>query len=150
MRRLLPRSLRSRLILSFGLLIFIAIFLAGLTTVYLVKTEQEKSAKERYELLALALEARSAVLEGAGLPPERIQEELERQFDVRILLVDQDDRMVVLRGADGHNQLLPRAELEEIQKIAQSVMPTGLLDGLDDQQVRDLFAYLRSTQPLND
>ena len=26
-------------------------------------------------------------------------------------------------------------------------MPEGLLKDLNDQQVRDLFAYLRSTQP---
>jgi len=31
-----------------------------------------------------------------------------------------------------------------------SLMPEGLLTGLGDQQIRDLFAYLRSTQPLND
>ena len=29
-------------------------------------------------------------------------------------------------------------------------MPEGLLNDLSDQQVRDLFAYLRSTQPLID
>jgi len=29
-----------------------------------------------------------------------------------------------------------------------SLMPEGLLDTFNDQQVRDLFAYLRSTQPL--
>jgi hypothetical protein len=29
-------------------------------------------------------------------------------------------------------------------------MPERLLSGLDDQQVRDLFAYLRSSQPLID
>ena len=29
-------------------------------------------------------------------------------------------------------------------------MPEGLLDNLTAQQVRDLFAYLRSTQPLVD
>ena len=31
-----------------------------------------------------------------------------------------------------------------------SIMPEGLLNGLRDQQVRDLFAYLRMTQPLID
>ena len=31
-----------------------------------------------------------------------------------------------------------------------SIMPEGLLKDLSDQQVRDLFAYLRSTQPLID
>ena len=29
-----------------------------------------------------------------------------------------------------------------------SLMPEGLLNSLKDQQVRDLFAYLRSAQPL--
>ena len=29
-------------------------------------------------------------------------------------------------------------------------MPEGLLKDLSEQQVRDLFAYLRSTQPLID
>ncbi len=64
-------------------------------------------------------------------------------------LADQDDRVMILRDADGNNQILPRPEIEEVRQVPQSVMPTGLLEGLDDQQVRDLFAYLRSTQPLN-
>jgi len=29
-----------------------------------------------------------------------------------------------------------------------SLMPEGLLDAMSEQDVRDLFAYLRSTQPL--
>jgi hypothetical protein len=52
MSRLLPRSLRARLILSFGLLIFITVFLAGLTTVYLLREQQERNARERVGLLA--------------------------------------------------------------------------------------------------
>ena len=64
-------------------------------------------------------------------------------------LVDRDDRTVVLRGADGRNQLLPAVEIEAMRQVPQSVMPLGLLEPLDDQQIRDLFAYLRSTQPLN-
>ncbi|WP_152050982.1 PVC-type heme-binding CxxCH protein [Tautonia marina] len=63
-------------------------------------------------------------------------------------LVAEDDRVVVLRGADGRNEILLRDEIEEFKGVPQSVMPTGLLDPLSDQQVRDLFAYLRSTQPL--
>lgn len=64
-------------------------------------------------------------------------------------LVAEDDRVVVLRGADGRNEVLARDELEEFKGVPQSVMPDGLLDPLTDQQVRDLFAYLRSTQPLS-
>ena len=37
-----------------------------------------------------------------------------------------------------------------MQPSPSSIMPEGLLKDLSDQQVRDLFAYLRSTQPLID
>jgi putative heme-binding domain-containing protein len=63
---------------------------------------------------------------------------------------DQDNRVVVLRTAEGTDVSLPRTAIEEMRVIPQSIMPEGLLDGMSDQQVRDLFAYLRSTQPLND
>jgi cytochrome c553 len=32
--------------------------------------------------------------------------------------------------------------------VGRSLMPEGLLDDLDDQQIRDLFAYLRRSRPL--
>ncbi|HAB18306.1 MAG TPA: dehydrogenase, partial [Verrucomicrobiales bacterium] len=65
-------------------------------------------------------------------------------------LADQDTRMVVLRTPDGHTVPLPRGELKSLEPAGASLMPEGLLSSLSDQQVRDLFAYLRSTQPLND
>jgi putative heme-binding domain-containing protein len=78
---------------------------------------------------------------------------LVRTQDGRLLtgfLVERDNRVVVLRTPDGQDVRLERANLDELRAIPQSLMPEGLLDGLTDQQVRDLFAYLRSTQPLND
>jgi putative heme-binding domain-containing protein len=65
-------------------------------------------------------------------------------------LVEKDDKIVVLRGADGQNIIINRAKIDDMRVIPQSLMPEGLLKGLNDQQVRDLFAYLRSTQPLAD
>jgi hypothetical protein len=35
-----------------------------------------------------------------------------------------------------------------MQAIPRSIMPEKLLDALDDERIRDLFAYLRATQPL--
>ncbi len=61
---------------------------------------------------------------------------------------EQDNRVVVLKGADGQRLLIPRDDIEEMAAIRTSIMPEGLLKPLDDQQLRDLFAYLRSTQPL--
>ncbi len=66
------------------------------------------------------------------------------------LLVDKDNRVVVLRGADGQTVTVRQEQIEEMTPHKKSLMPEGLLKGLTDQQVRDLFAYLRSTQPLND
>jgi putative membrane-bound dehydrogenase-like protein len=65
-------------------------------------------------------------------------------------LLDQDTNVVVLRGADGQNVILPRNQLDELQRSRLSLMPAGLLDPLDDQQIRDLFAFLRLSQPLNE
>jgi putative heme-binding domain-containing protein len=63
-------------------------------------------------------------------------------------LAEQDNRTLVLRGMDNQNVVLSRADVAELQPAGLSLMPEGLLDGLNDQQTRDLFAYLRSTQPL--
>lgn len=63
-------------------------------------------------------------------------------------LAEQDNQTLVLRGMDNQNVVLSRADVAELQPAGLSLMPEGLLDGLNDQQTRDLFAYLRSTQPL--
>lgn len=65
------------------------------------------------------------------------------------LLVDKDPRVVILRGPEGQDIVLERSRLDEFISQRRSLMPDGLLKDLTDQQIRDLFAYLRSTQPLN-
>lgn len=63
-------------------------------------------------------------------------------------LVDQDTQVVSIRGADGQTVVVPRDAIEELRAVSVSLMPEGLLRDLSEQQVRDLFAYLRATQPL--
>jgi putative heme-binding domain-containing protein len=63
-------------------------------------------------------------------------------------LVEQDPQVVVLRGLDGQNVTLPRAEIAEMKAAGVSLMPEGLVDAMDDRQVQDLFAYLPTSQPL--
>jgi putative heme-binding domain-containing protein len=63
-------------------------------------------------------------------------------------LVEQNPQSIVLRGLDNQNVVLARSEIAELNPAGLSLMPEGLLDGWKPQQVRDLFAYLRSTQPL--
>jgi putative heme-binding domain-containing protein len=65
------------------------------------------------------------------------------------LLVDQDQQVVVLRGSDGQTVSLAREQIDEMAAAKVSIMPDGLLKDFSEQQVRDLFAFLRSTQPLN-
>ncbi|MCS7045147.1 MAG: c-type cytochrome [Gemmataceae bacterium] len=65
------------------------------------------------------------------------------------IIVEKDPRVVVVRTADGQRVVVPKDEIESQRIAGTSLMPEGLLQGLSDQDVRDLFAYLRSSQPLN-
>ncbi len=79
---------------------------------------------------------------------------------VRLLTIDslvlsgfiesQNADLVVLRGIDGESRSLARSDIERLEPQLLSIMPEGLLDPLTDQQLSDLMAYLRSSQPLND
>ncbi len=74
-------------------------------------------------------------------------------IDGRVLsgvVVEQDKNAVVLRVEDGRRLTLARDEIDAIKTSPRSLMPEGLLSNFPDQDVRDLFAYLRSTQPLID
>ena len=64
-------------------------------------------------------------------------------------LADKDEQVVIIRGADGQNVILKKRDIDEIKATSLSVMPEGSLKQLDDQQLRDFFAYLRSSQPVN-
>lgn len=63
-------------------------------------------------------------------------------------LADQDNQVVTLRGGDGQNVTIPRDNIDELRRLPLSLMPEGMMKSYNEQQVRDLFAYLRITQPL--
>jgi putative heme-binding domain-containing protein len=63
-------------------------------------------------------------------------------------IADQDSNVVVLRTAEGQSFTVERNQIDEMEKSPKSVMPDGLIDNLSDEEVRHLFSYLRSTQPL--
>ena len=63
------------------------------------------------------------------------------------LMVDQDPRVVVLRSPEGRDVSVARDQIEEMEATRHSIMPEGLLSGMDPREVRDLFAYLRGNQP---
>jgi putative heme-binding domain-containing protein len=58
--------------------------------------------------------------------------------------------VVVLRTVEGQTTAIPRDEIENLRALPISLMPEGLLKQLTEQQLRDLFAYVRATQPLAD
>jgi putative heme-binding domain-containing protein len=65
-------------------------------------------------------------------------------------LVDKDNQVLVLRNAEGQTVTIEQSSIDEMLPQKKSLMPEGLLKDFSEQQVRDLFAYLRSTQPLNE
>ena len=64
-------------------------------------------------------------------------------------LISQDDQVVILRTSEGISLSFFRDEIDDMLVMPQSVMPRESLKQLTDQQIRDLFAYLRSSQPVN-
>lgn len=90
-------------------------------------------------------------------PSAEIREGFETQIavlkDGRVVtgfLVENDPQTVTLRSPDGQTISLERSDLEELIKSRKSLMPENQLKDLTDEQVRNLFAYLRISQPLND
>lgn len=65
------------------------------------------------------------------------------------LMVERDNKVVVLRTAEGHTVAIDREDIEDSRVLGHSLMPEGLLRKYSDDEIVDLFAYLRSTQPLN-
>ena len=61
--------------------------------------------------------------------------------------VDEDNKVFVLRGTDGQNNVIPLDQIDIRRVSPKSLMPEGLLDALSDDEVRDLFAFLSSTTP---
>lgn len=64
-------------------------------------------------------------------------------------LVERDAQILVLRGLEGEDITLRQADVSLLTPMGRSLMPEGLLDTLSDQQLRDLFAYLRISQPIS-
>jgi putative heme-binding domain-containing protein len=71
--------------------------------------------------------------------------------DKRVLsgfLFDEDTNSIVLRGFDGADITIARKNIISLKPAGRSLMPAGLLNGLDDVALRNLFAYLRISQPI--
>jgi putative membrane-bound dehydrogenase-like protein len=58
------------------------------------------------------------------------------------MLVQQDAGTVVLKDMAGQRHAARATDIEKLEAYPQSLMPEGLLGGLSDAELRDLFAYL--------
>ncbi|GIX03764.1 MAG: hypothetical protein KatS3mg113_0770 [Planctomycetaceae bacterium] len=65
-------------------------------------------------------------------------------------LVEQQPEILTLRTALGETITLDRVDVEDFQRLPVSLMPAGQLKSLTEEEIRHLFAYLRSSQPLDD
>jgi putative membrane-bound dehydrogenase-like protein len=63
------------------------------------------------------------------------------------LVVEESPAALTLLDGQRQKTTVAKAEVEESRPAAVSVMPEGLLDPLPDDQVRDLFRYLQSSDP---
>lgn len=66
---------------------------------------------------------------------------------LRGMIENQDTQTITLRSVDDQSTLLHRDQIDQLEASPISLMPEGLTEGLKDQQVRDLFAYLTSRTP---
>ena len=64
------------------------------------------------------------------------------------LMLSSEPQTVKLRNVNGIVEL-DRSKVEDIRSGRLSMMPEGLLRGLNQNQVRDLFSYLRSRKQVS-
>ena len=60
----------------------------------------------------------------------------------------QDETGLRIVGADGKERAVPRAEIRELRASAVSLMPTGLMEGLNEGDLRDLLTFLLHAPPV--
>ncbi len=63
---------------------------------------------------------------------------------IEAFYVSEDATAYVIRQAGGADRRIPKAEVSSAKYLRRSLMPEGLLDGFTDEQVTDLFAYLKT------
>jgi putative heme-binding domain-containing protein len=87
------------------------------------------------------------VVDPAGVIREGYQQYVVATTDGRILsgiLAENSGGKVTVLDAKGIRTPLGREEVESLKPADSSLMPEGILESLSDQDVCDLFAYLRS------
>ena len=89
-------------------------------------------------------------------PDAEIREGYESVFiqtkdglNVSGFLADKGISTVTVRSFDGLDKTFQKSQIKSMEPLGRSLMPVNLLNGLSDPQLRDFFAYLRSSQPVS-
>jgi putative heme-binding domain-containing protein len=82
----------------------------------------------------------------AGIREEYTNFELQTIDDLLLTgyIVERSGQAVTIEDAQQGRVTVPQNRIKSLQASALSRMPEGLLDAMSEDQVRDLFAYLRS------
>jgi len=84
----------------------------------------------------------------ASINPDFVAYNLSwREGELTGFIRAQDEGALHLVGADGKETAVPRAEVRELRVSSVSLMPTGLLDGMGEGEVRDLLTFLLHAPP---
>jgi putative heme-binding domain-containing protein len=85
----------------------------------------------------------------AGIREEYTNFELETTDDLLLTgyVVERSGAAVTIEDAQQGRVTVPQNRIKSLQASAVSRMPEGLLDAMSEVQIRDLFAYLRSSGP---
>jgi putative heme-binding domain-containing protein len=89
----------------------------------------------------------SNVIDPGAVIREGYQQYVVSTADGRVLsglLAENTREKITVLDAQGVRTPLRAGEVEAMTRADTSLMPEGLLDALSDQELRDLFAYLRS------
>ena len=62
-------------------------------------------------------------------------------------LVQNTAKYVAIRELSGASRMFERKQIKSLASTGVSLMPQGLLNGIGDAELKDFFAYLRSTTP---
>jgi putative heme-binding domain-containing protein len=92
----------------------------------------------------------SVIDPNAGIREEYTNFELQTTDDLLLTgyVVERAAHAVTIEDAQQGRVTIPQNRIKSLQASALSRMPEGLLDALSDEQIRDLFAYVRSPAPV--
>ena len=97
--------------------------------------------RDNFDFILLAI-----IDPNAGIREEYTNFELETQDGLLLTgyIKERADQSVTIEDGQQGQVTVAKSKIKSLRASALSRMPEGLLDPMDDQQIRDLFAYLRS------